>query len=193
MWYNGDINKGVSMFDIKEDRKKMEDAIDRFKAEMKKVRTGRAHPDMLSGIKVEVYGQFMPLNQAANITAADATLLVVTPFDPANIAAIESAIRADQALGLNPADDGRVIRVPIPPLTEERRKEIVKNASEKVENAKVALRNIREDARKAVKIATEMSEDVKKRAEKEIDDLTKEFSEKVEKEFKEKSDEIMKI
>ena len=149
------------MFDTKEDRKKMEDIIERFKSEMKKVRTGRAHPDMLSGIKVEVYGQFMPLNQAANITAADATLLVVTPFDPANIAAIEAAIRADQALGLNPADDGRVIRVPIPPLTEERRKEIVKNASEKVENAKVALRNVREDARKAVKITKELSEDVK--------------------------------
>ena len=110
------------MFDTKEDRKKMEEVIERFDGEMKKVRTGRAHPDMLSGIKVEVYGQFMPLNQAANITAADATLLVITPFDPANIAAIESAIRADQALGLNPADDGRVIRVPIPPLTEERRK-----------------------------------------------------------------------
>lgn len=181
------------MFDIKEDRKKMDEAVERFKTEMKKVRTGRAHPDMLSGIKVEVYGQFMPLNQAANITAADATLLVVTPFDPANIAAIESAIRADQALGLNPADDGRVIRVPIPPLTEERRKEIVKNASEKVENAKIAIRNIREDARKAVKIAAEMSEDVKKRAEKEIDELTKEFSDKVDAEFKAKSDEIMKI
>ena len=181
------------MFDIKEDRKKMEEALERFKAEMKKVRTGRAHPDMLSGIKVEVYGQFMPLNQAANITAADATLLVITPFDPANITAIESAIRADQALGLNPADDGRVIRVPIPPLTEERRKEIVKNASSKVENAKVAFRNIREDARKAVKIAEEMSEDVKKRAEKEIDELTKEFSDKVEAEFKNKTDEIMKI
>lgn len=181
------------MFDIKEDRKKMEETIERFKNEMKKVRTGRAHPDMLAGIKVEVYGQFMPLNQAANITAADATLLVVTPFDPANIAVIESAIRADQALGLNPADDGRVIRVPIPPLTEERRKEIVKNASEKVENAKIAIRNIREDARKAIKIATEMSEDVKKRAEKEIDELTKEFSDKVDSEFKAKSDEIMKI
>jgi ribosome recycling factor len=181
------------MFDIKEDRKKMDEAVERFKTEMKKVRTGRAHPDMLSGIKVEVYGQFMPLNQAANITAADATLLVVTPFDPSNIAAIESAIRADQALGLNPADDGRVIRVPIPPLTEERRKEIVKNASEKVENAKIAIRNIREDARKAVKIATEMSEDVKKRAEKEIDELTKEFSDKIDSEFKTKSDEIMKI
>ena len=181
------------MFDINEDRKKMEEIIERFKNEMKKVRTGRAHPDMLSGIKVEVYGQFMPLNQAANITAADATLLVVTPFDPANIAAIEAAIRADQALGLNPADDGRVIRVPIPALTEERRKEIVKNASAKVENAKVALRNIREDARKAVKIAEEMSEDVKKRAEKDIEDLTKEFTDKVDTEFKAKSDEIMKI
>ena len=181
------------MFDTKEDRKKMEGVIERFKDEMKKVRTGRAHPDMLSGIKVEVYGQFMPLNQAANITAADATLLVVTPFDPGNIQAIANAIRADQALGLNPADDGRVIRVPIPPLTEERRKEIVKTASNKVEEAKVALRNIREDARKAIKIATEMSEDVKKRAEKEIDELTKEFGDKVENEFKLKSDEIMKL
>lgn len=181
------------MFDTKDDRKKMEDTVSRFKDEMKKVRTGRAHPDMLSGVKVEVYGQFMPLYQAANITAADATLLVVTPFDPSNIAAIENAIRADQALGLNPADDGRVIRVPIPPLTEERRKEIVKNASSKVENAKVAIRNIREDARKAIKNAEDLSEDVKKRAEKDIDDLTKEFSDLIDKEFKTKSDEIMKI
>lgn len=181
------------MFDTKEDRGKMEGIIQRFKDEMKKVRTGRAHPDMLSGIKVEVYGQFMPLNQAANITAADATLLVVTPFDPSNIQAIAAAIRADQALGLNPADDGRVIRVPIPPLTEERRKEIVKTASSKVEEAKVAIRNIREDARKAIKNATELSEDIKKRAEKEIDDLTKEFSDKIEAEFKAKSEEIMKL
>lgn len=181
------------MFDVSEDRKKMEAVIERFNNEMKKVRTGRAHPDMLSGVKVEVYGQMMPLNQVANITAADATLLVITPFDPANIAAISSAIRADQSLGLNPADDGRVIRVPIPALTEERRKEIVKNASNKVEEAKVALRNVREDARKAVKNAAEMGEDVKKRAEKEIDDLTKEFSDKIDAEFKTKSEEIMKI
>ena len=181
------------MFDTKEDRKKMDDIITRFKDEMKKVRTGRAHPDMLSGVKVEVYGQFMPLNQVANITAADATLLVITPFDPSSIQAIAAAIRADQALGLNPADDGRVIRVPIPALTEERRKEIVKNASAKVEQAKVAIRNVREDARKAVNIATEMSADVKKRAEKEIDDITKEFSDKIDAEFKSKSEEIMKL
>lgn len=181
------------MFDTKEERKKMEGVIERFTDEMKKVRTGRAHPDMLSSIKVEAYGQFMPLNQVANVTAADATLLVVTPFDPSTIQAISTAIRADQSLGLNPADDGRVVRVPIPPLTEERRKEIVKTASAKVEDAKVALRNVREDARKIVKSATDLSEDVKKRAEKEIDDLTKEFSDKIEAEFKAKSEEIMKI
>lgn len=181
------------MFDTKEDRKKMESVVERFDNEMKKVRTGRAHPDMLAGIKVEVYGQFMPLNQVANITASDATLLVVTPFDPINIKSISEAIRGDQSLGLNPADDGRIIRVPIPALTEERRKEIVKNASAKVEEAKVALRNVREDARKAVKIAVELGEDVKKRAEKDIDELTKEFTDKIDKAFKDKSDEIMKI
>lgn len=181
------------MFDASEDRKKMEKALERFRDEMKKVRTGRAHPDMLSGVKVEVYGQYMPLNQVSNITAADATLLVITPFDPANIGAISSAIRADQALGLNPADDGRVIRVPIPALTEERRREIVKTASSKVEEAKVAIRNVREDARKTIKNAADLSEDVKKRAEKEIDDLTKEFTDKVDSDFKIKSEEIMKI
>lgn len=181
------------MLDNNEERKKMENVLERFKEAMKKVRTGRAHPDMISGLKVEVYGQFMPLNQVANITAADATMLVITPFDPTNIQAIAAAIRNDQSLGLNPMDDGHIIRLAIPALTEERRKEIVKNASAKVENAKVAIRNAREDARKAIKIATEMSEDVKKRAEKEIDELTKEFTDKVDTEFKNKTNEIMKV
>ena len=181
------------MFDTSKERKAMEEALNRFNDEMKKVRTGRAHPNMLSGIKVEAYGQFMPLNQVANVTAADATLLVITPFDPSTIQAIAGAIRADQSLGLNPADDGRVVRVPIPALTEERRKEIVKNASAKVEQAKVALRNVREDARKELKAAEELGEDVKKRAEKEIDDLTKEFSDKIEAAFKAKTEEIMKL
>lgn len=181
------------MFDTSKERKTMEEILTRFNDEMKKVRTGRAHPDMLSGVKVEAYGQYMPLNQVANVTAADATLIVVTPFDPSTIQAISAAIRADQSLGLNPADDGRVIRVPIPALTEERRKEIVKNASVKVEQAKVAVRNVREDARKDLKAAEELSEDVKKRAEKEIDDLTKEFSDKIDSAFKVKSEEIMKL
>ncbi|MBQ9403014.1 ribosome recycling factor [Candidatus Saccharibacteria bacterium] len=180
------------MFDTKEEKAKMDKVVDRFREEMKKVRTGRAHPDMLAGIKVEAYGQFMPLNQVANVTIGDATMLVITPFDPANINNISSAIRADSTLGLNPSDDGRVVRVPIPPLTEERRKEIVKTASEKVEDAKIAIRNVREDARKDIKEA-KLPEDATKRAEKEIDDLTREYSDKIDEEFKNKESEIMKI
>ena len=90
------------MFDSKEYRKAMEAVVERFKGEMSKVRTGRAHPDMLGGVKVEVYGQYMPLNQVANVTIADGTMLLVTPYDPATIANISSAIRADQTLGLHP-------------------------------------------------------------------------------------------
>ncbi|MBQ9017325.1 ribosome recycling factor [Candidatus Saccharibacteria bacterium] len=180
------------MFDTKEEQKKMDEVLERFNGEMKKVRTGRAHPDMLAGVKVEAYGQWMPLSQVANVTIGDATMLVITPFDPSNIGNIESAIRADSTLGLNPSDDGRIVRVPIPPLTEERRKEIVKTASTKVEEAKVAIRNVREDARKDIK-TLELPEDAKKRAEKEIDDLTKEYTDKIDAAFKAKEAEIMKI
>jgi ribosome recycling factor len=180
------------MFDSNEYRKAMEAVVERFKGEMSKVRTGRAHPDMIAGVKVEAYGQYMPLNQVANVTVADATMLLITPYDPSTIAKISSAIRADQTLGLNPSDDGRVVRVPVPALTEERRREIVKTASSKVEEAKVGIRNVREDARKELKGA-ELPEDTKKRGEKEIDDMTKEFSDKIEGLFKEKEAEIMKI
>lgn len=180
------------MFDSTEYRKAMEAAVTHFDEQMKKVRTGRAHPDMLASVKAEVYGQFSPLNQVANVTAVDAALLQVTPFDPSTIQAISAAIRNDASLGLNPSDDGRVVRVPVPPLTEERRKEIVKNASTKVEDAKVAIRNVREDARKELK-AAELPEDIKKRAEKEVDELTKEFTDKIDAAFKTKSAEIMSI
>ena len=181
------------MFDNTEYKIAFQAVIDHFQQELKKVRTGRAHPDMLSGIKVEAYGQYMPLNQVANVTIADATMLLITPFDPSTIAGISNAIRADQTLNLNPADDGRVIRVPVPPLTEERRKEIVKTTSQKIEEAKVALRKIRDDARKELKSIEDLSEDIKKRSEKEIDDLTKDFSAKIDELFKAKEAEIMKI
>ncbi len=180
------------MFDDNEYRKAMEAAVQRFQDEMKKVRTGRAHPDMLANVKVEAYGQFMPLNQVANVTASGGTMLQVTPFDPTNIQAISKAIREDQTLGLNPSDDGHVVRVPVPPLTEERRKEIVKTASAKVEDAKVAIRNVREDARKELKGA-ELPEDTVKRAEKSIDELTKNFTDKIDTLFKVKTAEIMAI
>lgn len=180
------------MFDTNGVKAKMTAVVDRFKEEMKKVRTGRAHPDMLANVKAEVYGQYMPLNQIANITVQGATMLLITPYDMGNIEKISSAIRADQALGLNPADDGRVIRVPIPPLTEERRKEIVKTASGKVEESKVQLRQAREDARKDIK-GMELAEDAKKRAEKAVDDMIHEFNTEIDKLFAEKEAEIMKI
>ncbi len=180
------------MFDVGKVKKKMGGVVERFKGEMGKVRTGRAHPDMLMGVKVEAYGQWMPLNQVANIVVADATMLTVTPFDPANISSISDAIRIDQTLGLNPSDDGRVVRVPIPALTEERRREIVKNTNSKVEEAKIGIRNVREDGRKEVK-SLDLNEDAKKRAEKEIDDLTKDFTQQIDSLFRAKEAEIMKI
>lgn len=180
------------MFDDSEYKQAMENVITRFQDEMKKVRTGRAHPDMLANVRVEAYGEYMPLNQVANITASGGTMLLVTPYDPSNIQNIAKAIRDDPSLGLNPADDGHVVRVPVPPLTEERRKEIVKNASSKVEDAKVAIRNVREDARKELKTA-ELPEDTTKKAEKSIDDLTKTFTDKIDTLFKEKTAEIMSI
>lgn len=180
------------MFDDSEYRTAMEAATVRFQDELKKVRTGRAHPDMLANVKVEAYGQFMPLNQVANVTASGGTMLQVTPFDPSTIQAIAAAIRNDASLGLNPTDDGHIVRVPVPPLTEERRKEIVKTTSSKVEDAKVTIRNIREDARKELKTA-ELPEDIKKRAEKDVDELTKLFTNKIDEAFKAKSAEIMAI
>ena len=180
------------MFDTDTYKKEMEEALARFRDELKKVRTGRAHPDMLAGVKVEAYGRWMPLNQVSNVTVSGATMLLITPYDPSTIPAISNAIRSDSTLGLNPSDDGRVVRVPIPPLTEERRKEIVKTSSKFVEDSKVKIRNVREDARKDLK-ALELPEDAKKRAEKSIDDLTKEYNDKIDAEFKVKEKEIMSI
>lgn len=171
-------------------------ALMHFEDELKKVRTGRAHPGMLEGIKAEVYGTAMPLNQVANITAPEAQMLLVTPFDPSNIAAISAAIRADQTLGFNPSDDGRVVRVPVPSLTEERRKLLVKQTGEKVEEARIALRNVRQDAlkeAKRMKDAKELSEDDVKRVEKDIDKLMGDFQAKIEDAFKTKEKDILTI
>lgn len=180
------------MFDTNGVEKKMTATVERFKDEMKKVRTGRAHPDMLSNVKAEVYGQYMPLNQISNITISGASMLLITPYDVSNIEKIAGAIRADQSLGLNPSDDGRVIRVPIPPLTEERRREIAKTASAKVEEAKISLRQARDDARKEIK-NLELPDDAKKRAEKVVDDLIKKYNSEIDQLFSEKEAEIMKI
>lgn len=184
------------MFDNKSYEAKMSAVIAHFEEELKKVRTGRAHPSMLDSVMVEAYGQTMPLNQVANVTAAEAQLLQVTPFDPSNIQAIAAAIRNDQSLGLNPSDDGRVVRVPIPALTEERRRDLVKQTGEKVEDARIALRNVRQDAlkeAKRLKDAKELSEDDVKRIEKAVDDDMNTYNAKVEELFRAKEKDILTI
>ncbi len=184
------------MFDTKSYENRFDAVVAHFIEELKKVRTGRAHPGQLEGIKVEAYGTLMPINQVANITAPEAQMLQVTPFDPSNIQAITAAIRADQSLGFNPSDDGRTIRVPVPSLTEERRKQLAKQTSEKVEEARIALRNIRQDALKDAKRkkdAKELSEDDLKRAEKLIDNDMAIFNAKIDESFSIKEKEILTI
>lgn len=188
--------KRRNMFDLDTYKLKMESAFEHFEAELKKVRTGRAHPGMLEGVVVEVYGTKLPLNQAANITAPEPQMLLVTPFDPSNIVSIVSAIRDNQTLGFNPSDDGRMVRVPVPALTEERRKQLVKQTSEKVEEVRIALRNIRQDGLKDAKRrkdAKELSEDDVKLVEKEFDRLMGDFQQKIDETFKAKEKDILTI
>lgn len=184
------------MFDTKQYEQKMDAAMEHFETELRKVRTGRAHAGMLEGVTVEAYGQMMPLNQVANITAPEANMLLVSPFDPSQIAAITTAIRDNQGLGFNPSDDGRVVRVPVPALTEERRRDMVKQASEKVEECRIALRNVRQDAlkdAKKMKESKELSEDDVKRVEKEFDKLMSDYQTKIDETFKAKEQDIMTV
>lgn len=184
------------MFNTDSYEDKMRLALAHFEDELKKVRTGRAHPGMLDGLLVEVYGQKMPLNQVANITAPEPQLLQITPFDPSNVQLIAAAIRADQSLGFNPSDDGRIVRVPIPALTEERRKQLVKQSGEKVEEVRIALRNIRQDGLKDAKRkkdAKELSEDDVKSIEKEFDKLMGVYQDKIEAVFRAKEKDILTI
>lgn len=177
-------------------KKKFEGALEHFQGELKKLRTGRAHPSMLDSVMVQAYGTQMPLNQCATVTTADAQLLQVSPFDPGNLQAIASAIRNNPALGLNPTDDGRVVRVPIPPLTEERRRDLTKVVSQKQEECMVGLRNIRHDALDAISKAQKdkvVGEDEAKRLEKQVEDLMAKVRTDAEAAAKAKDQEIMSI
>lgn len=174
----------------------MEAALEHFEGELRKVQTGRAQPGMLDGIKVEVYGTVLPLNQAANVTAPEPQLLQITPFDPSNIQAISAAIRNDQSLGLNPSDDGRVVRVPVPALTEERRRQLAKQVGEKVEEARIGVRAARQDAlqdAKRQKEAKTLTEDDVKAVEKAIDKLVADYNAKIDSAFKAKEQDILKV
>lgn len=175
---------------------KFDGALAHYAEQLKTLRTGRANASMLDGVTVEAYGQGMPLNQVANVTAPEAQLIQITPFDPNNLQAIASAIRDNPSLSLNPSDDGRVVRVPIPPLTEERRREIVKQLGGKHEDALIVMRNIRREALDAIDQAKkdkEIGEDESKRLSSQVENAMKLVQSQLETASKAKETEIMTL
>ena len=182
--------------DFSEAQQLMDMAVEHFDSEMKKVRTGRASAGILEGVQVVAYGQPTPLEHMANVLAVDATTLQIQPYDPNNLDAISAAIRDDQSLGLNPSDDGKVVRIAVPPLTTERRQEIVKQLREKVEESRISLRNIRHDALNEAK-EQEKSGDITKDdlhdAEKKLNEMVDTYNHKLEEGFKAKESEVMTV
>jgi ribosome recycling factor len=181
---------------IKKDAEaRMAKSLEALKTELGKIRTGRAHPGLLEHVRVDYYGAKTPLNQLANISVADARTLTVTPYDKAALSAIEKAIR-DSDLGLNPAAAGQTLRVPLPALTEERRRELTKHVHKEGESAKVAIRNVRRDGNQHLKEQLKkktISEDDDKRAEDAIQKMTDRFITEVDKLIAAKEKEIMQV
>jgi ribosome recycling factor len=181
---------------VDQTKNKFHSAVEHFQTSLKSLRTGRASASMLDGVTIEAYGSQMPLNQVATVTAPEAQLIQITPFDPNNLQAIATAIRNNPQLGMNPSDDGRVVRVPIPALTEERRRDIVKQVGQKQEEAMVSLRGIRREAFDAIdkaKKAKEIGEDDAKRLEKQVDDHLNAARGQAETAAKAKEQEIMTV
>lgn len=157
-----------------ETKTKLAAVTEHFQQEIAKIRTGRAHPGMLDGIMVESYGQPMPLKAVASVSAPEAQLLQITPFDPANLQAIASSIRDNPSFDLTPTDDGRVVRIQIPPLTAESRASMVKILGQKVEDAMISARQVRQDAFKRAEAGEKdksISKDDRSRFEKQVDEL----------------------
>ena len=180
---------------VEDAKQRMEKSIEAFKHEMAKIRTGKATTALLDGIKVDYYGAMTPLNQVANVSVLDPHTLNVTPWDKGMVEKIDKAILQAE-LGLNPISDGTNLRIPIPPLTEERRKELVKLVKKFAEDAKIAIRNIRRDAKDHVKKQEknkEISEDQMHDLEDEIQKLTDEHIKRIDELFAEKEKEIMEI
>ena len=174
---------------------RMDKAVDDFRKALVATRTGRASVQMLDSVSVEYYGSQMPLNQIATVHAPEAQLITVQPFDPSSLSAIEKSIRGAE-LGLNPMNDGKIIRVPVPPLTEERRKEMVKHLHKVLEDHRTAVRNIRRDGNDAIKKALKdkkITEDEEKRSMDEIQKLTDGEIKKMEDMCKAKEKEVMEI
>lgn len=180
---------------IKDAKNRMEKSVEALSVALGKIRTGRAHVSILDHIEVEYYGSMVPLSQVANLTVQDSRTLGISPWEKTMVGPIEKAI-INSDLGLNPATTGTLIRVPLPPLTEERRKELVKVVGVEAEQAKVAVRNIRRDANNqiaAMEKAGEISEDIQRRAEEEIQKLTDTTTKKIEEVLAQKEEELMEI
>jgi ribosome recycling factor len=174
---------------------RMDKAVEDFRKAMAATRTGRASVHMLDNVNVDYYGSQMPLNQIAQVHAPEAQLITVQPFDPSSLGAIEKAIRAGD-LGLNPMNDGKIIRVPVPPLTEERRKDMVKHLHRVLEEHRTAVRNIRRDGNDGIKKALKdkkITEDEEKRALDEIQRLTDDEIKKMEDMSKAKEKEVLEL
>lgn len=179
----------------KQSEQRMSKALESLKNDLGKVRTGRAHAGILDHIQVDYYGAMVPLKQVANVTLSDARTITVQPFEKKSGLGIEKAIR-DSDLGLNPVTAGDVIRVPMPALTEERRKEMAKIVKSEGEQAKVGVRNIRRDANNALKDALKaktMSEDDEKRAQDDIQKLTDRYIHDMDKAVAEKEKDLMSV
>lgn len=180
---------------VNEAEQAMKAAVDATRREFSTVRTGKATPVLLDTVRVEAYGSQMPLNQVATISTPEPTLLVVQPFDQSLIGAIEKAILTAD-LGLNPSNDGNVIRVPVPPLNEERRKEYVKLLHKMAEEGKVSVRHARHKARDTVQQLMkdhEIGEDEGHRQMAEVERLTQEYNESIDEYLKKKEAEVMSI
>ncbi|MDT8341407.1 MAG: ribosome recycling factor [Longimicrobiales bacterium] len=180
---------------LKEARSRMQAALDAMQREFATVRTGKATPALLDTIRVEAYGARMPLNQVASVHAPEPSLLVVQPFDKTLLTAVEKAIQTGD-LGLNPSNDGNVIRVPIPPLNEERRKEYVKLLHKMAEEGRVSLRHARHGARDEIQTRMkehEIGEDEGHRQMDEVDRITQEFNERIDALLKTKEAEVLSI
>jgi len=182
--------------DIKQDAlTRMHKSIEAFKAELLKIRTGRAHVSLLNHITVDFYGSEVPIGQAANLTVEDARTLAVTPWDKSMVPLIEKAIMSSD-LGLNPSTAGAVIRVPMPPLTEERRRELVKVVRELAENARIAVRNIRRDANNELKSLLkdkDISEDEDHKGQDLVQQVTNQSTDEIETLLQAKEKELMEI
>ncbi len=176
-------------------KSRMDKAVEDFRQEMAAVRTGRASVHMLDSVQAEYYGSAMPLNQIAQVHAPEAQLITVQPFDPSSLGAIEKAIRSAD-LGLNPMNDGKIIRVPVPPLTEERRRDMVKHLHKVLEEHRTAVRNIRRDGNEAIKKTLKdkkITEDEERRALDEIQKLTDDEIKKMEELSKGKEKEVLTV